>query len=154
MKYYIHLGCRTGYHTAYKVDEDIFEKLMDTIKGCTECLYGSIDDLWYDYQLEDQNAFEQCALWQRYYIADSVDWYVTDENGKTVYDSNSLGKGDYFELRELPNNNEEKQPQYDNGLWFERSTLFRHANWLFSLELDNEEFDSDKLYFKKLSGWR
>ena len=145
MKYYIHFSCRAGSRTAYRVNEDIFEKLIDTIKDCDD-LYG-ISDLWYSYKEDGdhQDEYEQCYRWRCYYVGDRVDWYVTDENGKEVYASDT----DCFELREMPNINEEKQPQYEDGLWFERSSTFKGAGWIFSLELDNEEFDPDKLYFKK-----
>ena len=148
MKYYIHFSCRAGSRTAYRVTEDLFEKLMDTINGCSD--YDDISHLWYSYKEDDdhQDEYEQCYRWRCYYVGDRVYWHVTDENGKEVYEP-SFGNEDCIELREMPNIKEEKQPQYEDGLWFERSSTFKGAGWIFSLELDNEEFDPDKLYFKK-----
>lgn len=137
MKYYIHIGCRAGSRTARRVDEDLFEKLKDTINGCSE--YVNVSELWFDYCDEDDN----CEELRRYWVGDRVFCRVADENDETIC------LDPYIELKQMPDSDSKRGHRYGDGLWFERVSTFKGAGWIFSLELDNEEFDPNKLYFKK-----
>ena len=143
MKYHIHLNYKNGgSYTALKVDKDLFEKLKESIVNND---YDYAPDLWWDCEGEDYGACgEPYRNWC--WVDDSLDCKITDDNNKIVCIMQ------HIESRQMPDSESKQVHRYGDGLWFELAYTHKRdceKGWVFSLELDNEEFDPNKLYFKE-----
>lgn len=146
MKYHIHLNYKNGgSYTALKVDKALFEKLKESIVDDDYGFLYYASDLWWDCEGEGYGACEE--PWRDWcWVGDSLNCVVTDEHNKTVCVMQ------HIESRQMPGSDSKRVHRYGDGLWFELSFTYkryREKGPIFSLELDNEEFDPNKLYFKE-----
>ena len=140
MKYRIYITSKNGGRTlAHKVNEEMFEKIKNTVSDGSDSqeLYSLISS--YD-------IYEWAEL-EREWIGDGVSCFVANDNNDGVISIDV----DAIELRQLSSSDgQQPVPRYGEGLWREEEVLFdRYSSWIFSLEINKEGFDPRKLFFKK-----